>query len=80
VICKGDNGHLQPNYSNFLGSFAAGGISNLYYPDDKTGAGLTFENAAIGIASGAAIDVLQEFVIHRFTTHTPTQSQNSAQP
>ncbi len=71
VVCKGDNGHRQPNYSNFLGSFAAGGISNLYYPDDKTGAGLTFENAAISIASGAAIDVLQEFVIHKFTSHVP---------
>ena len=32
VICKGDNGHWQPNYSAILGSLAAGGISNLYYP------------------------------------------------
>ena len=26
VICKGDNGHWQPNYSNVLGSFAAGAL------------------------------------------------------
>ena len=32
VICKGDNGHWQPNYSSVLGSLAAGGLSNLYYP------------------------------------------------
>ena len=30
--CKGDSGHWQPNFSNLLGNFAAGGISNLYYP------------------------------------------------
>src|SRR4029077_10209307 len=44
VICKGDNGHWQANYSGILGSLAAGGISNLYYPaKDRNGAGLTFE-------------------------------------
>ena len=32
LICKGDNGRWQTNYSNILGSLAAGGISNLYYP------------------------------------------------
>ena len=47
VICKGDNRRWQVNYSNILGSLAAGGISNLYYPrDDRNGLGLTFENAA----------------------------------
>ena len=29
VICKGDSGRWQANYSNILGSLAAGGISNL---------------------------------------------------
>ena len=33
VICKGDNGRWQPNYSSILGGLAAGGISNLYYPE-----------------------------------------------
>ena len=32
VICKGDNGHWQFDYSGILGALAAGGISNLYYP------------------------------------------------
>jgi Carboxypeptidase regulatory-like domain len=68
VICKGDNGHWQPNYSNILGSLAAGGISNLYYPpDDRNGVGLTFENALIGIGTTAAANVLQEFVIPKLT-------------
>jgi hypothetical protein len=30
VLCKGDNGHWQFNYSGLVGGLAAGGISNLY--------------------------------------------------
>ena len=32
VICRGDNGRWQPNYSNVLGNLASAGISNVYYP------------------------------------------------
>jgi hypothetical protein len=71
VICKGDNGHWQANYSAILGGLAAGGISNLYYPASDRGAGLTFENAAIGIGATAAANLLQEFVIRRLTSHVP---------
>jgi hypothetical protein len=68
VICKGDNGRWQANYSNILGSLASGGISNLYYPaQDRSGAGLTFENAAIDIGASAAANLLQEFVLRKFT-------------
>lgn len=71
VICKGDNGRWQLNYSGILGSLAAGGISNLYYPEqDRDGFTLTFENAAIGIGANAITNVLQEFVIRKFTPHT----------
>jgi carboxypeptidase family protein len=72
LICKGDNGRWQPNYSNVLGNLASGGISNLYYPDqDRNGVGLTFENAAIGIGTGAVANLLQEFVIRKFTPKVP---------
>jgi Carboxypeptidase regulatory-like domain len=72
VICKGDNGHWQANYSAIIGGLAAGGISNLYYPaKDREGAELTFENALIGIGATAAANVLQEFVIKRFTPNAP---------
>jgi hypothetical protein len=68
VICKGDNKHWQPNYSSILGSLAAGGISNLYYPaQNRDGAGLTFENAAIEIGSTAVANLLQEFLIRKLT-------------
>ena len=69
VITKGDNQRLQPNYSSVLGDIAAGGISNLYIPEsDRHGARLTFENAAIALGTTAAINVLQEFVLHKITS------------
>jgi hypothetical protein len=68
VITKGDNRHWQPNYSGILGSFAAGGVSNLYYPaQDRDGATLLFENTLIGIGSAAAANLLQEFLIRKLT-------------
>ncbi|MGA8144784.1 MAG: carboxypeptidase-like regulatory domain-containing protein [Candidatus Acidiferrales bacterium] len=67
VICKGDNGHWQANYSGILGSLAAGGISNTYYPPNDRGAALTFENAAIGIGATAAANLFQEFVVKKLT-------------
>jgi hypothetical protein len=75
VICKGDNGHWQTNYSSILGSIASGGISNLYYPSNERGASLVFENAAFGIGATAAANLLQEFLVRKLTpsasNHTP---------
>ena len=72
VICKGDNGHWQMNYSAIAGGLAAAGISNLYYPDeDRNGAALTFENALIGTAETAVGNLFQEFVVRKFTPHLP---------
>jgi hypothetical protein len=83
VVSKGDNGHWQPAYAGILGSLAAGGISNLYYPSgDRNGARLTFENTAFGIAGSAASNILQEFLIRRLTPHThdPTSAHSVAPP
>jgi hypothetical protein len=72
VICKGDNGHWQPNYSAIAGGIAAGGISNLYYPAaDRNGVELTFENALLNIGASAAANILQEFVIKKVTPNLP---------
>jgi len=79
VICKGDNKRWQANYSSILGSLAAGGISNLYYPaDDRNGAELTFENAAFGIGGTAVTNLFQEFVIRRLTPKV--RNNNPAKP
>ena len=78
VICKGDNGHWQANYSGILGGLAAGGISNLYYPaKNRDGAELTFENALVGIGETAGVNLLQEFVIRKLTRNVPNQGSAS---
>ena len=77
VICKGDNGHWQANYSGIFGSLAAGGISNLYYPAHDRGAELTFENALIGIGATAATNILQEFVIRKLTPNIPNHDPSN---
>jgi hypothetical protein len=75
LICKGDNGKWQPNYSNILGSMTAGGLSNLYYPkQDRDGAALTFENAGIGIGTSAIANVFQEFIIRKLTPKLPQRN------
>jgi hypothetical protein len=72
VVCKGDNGNWQVNYSGILGGLAAGGISNLYYPaSNRDGVRLTFEETLIGTASGAVQNLFQEFLVRRLTPRVP---------
>jgi hypothetical protein len=76
-ICKGDNGHWQPNYSNVIGNLATAGISNLYYPStNRNGIGLTIDNWLIGTVSGAAGTLFQEFLVKKISRgihHQPEQ-------
>jgi len=52
-----------------LGDFASGAISNLYYPaQNRNGAELTIENGFLAIASNAAGNLLQEFVLKKIST------------
>lgn len=72
VMCKGDNGRREVNYSGIVGGLAAGGISNLYYPaSDREGLELTFENALLGTAGSAVQNLFQEFVVRKLTPHVP---------
>jgi len=68
VICKGDSGRWQPNYSFVLGNLAAAGISNIYYPStDRQGAQLTIENSLVETASGAIASLFQEFLVKKIS-------------
>jgi hypothetical protein len=68
VICRGDNGRWQPNYSNVLGNLASAGISNVYYPStNRNGAQVTIDNALIGTAEGAISALIQEFVLRKIS-------------
>jgi len=72
VIARGDNGHSEPNFSYILGSFAAGGLSNLYYPAADRGVSLTITNSLIEIAGHAGNNLLREFVLRRLTPKVPS--------
>jgi hypothetical protein len=72
VMARGDNGRWQPDYSGILGSLAAGGISNLYYPEgSRHGFSTTLTNTLIGIGTGAGVNILQEFVFPKITPKLP---------
>jgi len=61
VRCKGDNGKWEPNYSNVLGNFIGGAISNVYYPASDRGVGLTLERGLTVNAEGALGSLAVEF-------------------
>jgi hypothetical protein len=72
IICRGDKGRWQPNYSNVLGNLAAAGISNVYYPaSDREGAELTIRNSLIGTGAGAVGALFQEFLVKRISSGVP---------
>lgn len=78
VICKGDNGRWQPNYSRITAGLAAGAISNLYYPaGNRNGYALIIESSAISKATGAAQNILQEFLIPHLTHGMPSYGKNA---
>ncbi len=71
VICKGDNGQWQPNYSHVLGNFSAAGISNIYYPPASRGGLLVVRNGLINTAGNAGANVIREFILKRLTPKVP---------
>ena len=69
VICKGDNGKYQPNYSAMIGSFITSGITYTYYPASDRSASLLVQSALIRIAEGSVAGLFQEFVVKKLTPH-----------
>jgi hypothetical protein len=61
VRCKSDSGNWQPSYSNVMGNFVAGTISNLYYPAGDRGIELTVQRALTVSAEGAIGAMFYEF-------------------
>ena len=71
VMARDDDGRWRPNYSNVLGNFSAGAISNLYYPSSDRGASLVFLNGLADTGGDAAANLVREFLLKRFTSHVP---------
>jgi hypothetical protein len=67
-VCNGDNGKLQPNYSQMGGSLISASLSNTYYPDSERGAGLVFRNFGTSMGLHVALGLAQEFFLSKFTS------------
>jgi len=53
--------HRVFNWSNVLGAFSTGGLSNAYYPPGERGFSLTMSRSAISLAYGAVGGLASEF-------------------
>ena len=79
-VRKGDNGRWQPDYSDVLGSLAAGEISTLYYPaSSRTGLRL-FHDVLFGFGGNVAGNVFEEFLSRKITTHVPKAAMALSKP
>lgn len=68
IVCKGDNGRSQPNYSTWGGALISSAISNAYYPDANRGAGRVFVKFGVGMALHVGSSLAQEFILDKFTS------------
>ena len=71
IVTRGDDGRTEPNYSRLLGSFAAGGLANLYYPQADRGLSLTLGDALVSVAGHSADNLIREFLLRRLTPNVP---------
>jgi len=69
IICKGDNGRWQANYSNILGSFAGAAISSTYYPTNNQ-ASVVLSNGFIRMGESSLTGVMQEFILPKLMKHS----------
>ena len=60
-VCRTDKGTRRFNFSNILGAFTAGGISNVYYPPPNRGFGLTMSRSGISLLYGSLGGLVDEF-------------------
>ena len=74
VICRGDNGRQQPNYSTIGGDLASAAISTAYYPASDRTAGKVFTTALINTGERALSNLIQEFVLRKFTSKPKDQN------
>jgi len=73
-LCKGDNGHWQPNISSVGGDLISGALSNSYYPQQDRGLTMVFTGAAISSGGRMVNALAQEFLFRR---HTSKSSANA---
>lgn len=60
-VTRSDSGKTQFNWSNVLGRFTAGGLANVYYPQEDRGVGLTVSRVGISLAYQTLGNIAIEF-------------------
>ena len=68
LICKGDNGKTEPNYSTWGGSLISSSISLAYYPSSERNARHVFGNFGVGMGLHVAGGFVQEFILDKLTS------------
>ena len=68
VVCKGDNGKWQPNYSQMGGSLIGYSIATAYYPGSNRNAGHVFQTFGIDMGLHVVGSLAQEFLLGKFTS------------
>ena len=68
VVCKGDNGKWQPNYSQMGGSLIGYSIATAYYPGSNRTAGHVFQTFGIDMGLHVVGSLAQEFLLGKFTS------------
>jgi hypothetical protein len=60
-VCHTDRGGRSFHWSNMLGAFTSGGLSNVYYPPNDRGFELTMSRSAIAVMYGSLGGLVDEF-------------------
>ena len=77
VMCKGDNGRWQINYSNIGGTFAGAAISSTYYPTENH-TSFILSNGLIRLGESSLAGIFQEFVARKLTRRSKAYKPSSA--
>lgn len=79
-VCKGDDGHWQPAYSDVLGGAAAYELSTLYRPGTSRPWRRLGDTVAWGFAGRAVSNLFEEFLLRSITTHVPKTAASQSLP
>jgi hypothetical protein len=60
-VCHTDRGGRRFAFSNVLGAFTSGGLSNIYYPSTDRGFSLTMSRSVISLLYGSTGGLVDEF-------------------
>jgi hypothetical protein len=71
LVCRGDNGKQQPNFSHLLGNLVAGAVANAYHPESSRGVGLTFQTFGITTGGNAIGNLFREFLLRKLEPAVP---------